>query len=96
MKALLEILNDKEAYAAFSHDLSGIMLKHALLWIEKDKKKPSRLDGIPVELKEISFLKCPHCEFLNRRDATFCGHCGNQLQDTSIEKIKKELHLGLR
>ena len=96
MKALPEMLNDKDAYTAFSHDLTGIMLKHALLWIEKDKKKPPRQDGIPIELKGVSLLKCPCCESLNRKNSSFCSYCGNQLQDTSIEKIRKENHLGLK
>jgi len=90
LKALSEMLKDKESYRAFSSDLTTIMLKHAFLWIEKEKKKPPRLDGILIESKGFSQLQCPRCQSLNMVDATFCGKCGNQLQDTFIEKARKK------
>lgn len=97
LKAIPEMLNDKEAYTAFSSDLAEIILKHATLWIEKEKvaHENSRHDGIPFTSNGFDRLQCPRCQFLNIPDASFCGHCGNQLQDTVLEKTRKK-NLGLR
>lgn len=92
MRAIPEMLSDKEAYDAFSSDVAAILLKHTILWI--DRKKVSRQDGILVESNGHSRLECPRCQFLNTSEATFCGNCGNQLQDTHLEKIRRK-NLGL-
>jgi len=88
MMAIPEMLGDKEAYDAFSSEVAAILLKHTILWIER--KKVSRQDGILVESNGHSRLQCPRCEFLNTSEATFCGNCGNQLQDTHLEKIRRK------
>jgi len=93
MRAIPEMLNDKEAYTAFSADLADILIKHAILWI--DGKKVSRQDGILVDSNGVSRLQCPRCQFLSMPDAIFCGNCGNQLQDSHLEKIRKK-NLGLQ
>jgi hypothetical protein len=87
LDALVEMAHDEDAYKAFCADFAQVLTKHGLLWLEK--KKQSRQNGILVESKGISRLMCPRCQSANMKDSTFCGQCGNQIQDSWIEKSKK-------
>jgi ribosomal protein S27AE len=90
LDALVEMAQDKEAYNAFCNDFAAVLTKQGLLWLEK--KKQSRQNGILVESKGITRLICPRCKSANMKDLTLCGQCGNQLQDTWIEKTRKKNH----
>lgn len=94
-QALDEIGNDKEASEKLWRDISKVVAEHITFWLERTEKPQNRVNGIILKQDECSRLLCPKCQSLNQTTATFCNHCGVQLQDTLDEKTRKKVLMGL-
>jgi ribosomal protein L40E len=93
-QALDEIAHDKEASEKLWHDLTKLVAEHIRSWLESKERQQNRVNGIILEKNGYSRLLCPKCQSLNQTTATFCNHCGVQLQDTLHEKTRKKVLMG--
>jgi ribosomal protein L40E len=94
-QALDEIAHDKEASEKLWRDLTRLVAEHIRSWLESKERPQNRVNGIILEKNESSRLLCLKCRSMNMTTATFCNHCGVQLQDTLDEKTRKKVLMGL-
>jgi len=94
LKALDEIVDDKTARDELWKDICGVMKKHVERWLSRSEQSRERVEGIVIKKNGYSRLQCPKCNSIHPIDSVFCNHCGVQIQDSLLEKIRKKNQMG--
>lgn len=94
LKALDEIVDDKTARDELWKDICGVMKKHVERWLSRSEQSREQVEGIVIKKNGYSRLQCPKCNSIHPIDSVFCNHCGVQIQDSLLEKIRKKNQMG--
>jgi hypothetical protein len=93
-KAIDEIVDDKTARDELWKDISGVMEKHVERWLNRSEQCRERAEGIVIKKNGYSRIQCPKCNSIHPVDSIFCNHCGVQIQDSLLEKLRKKNQFG--